>query len=476
MPPAAEPSHPADGSPVTQGPSGRSLLIAGRAAEAVAALRDELARRPDDPANLNDLGVALLALRQDAGAVVCFSRALLLRPDDVAMLGNLATVLRRMDRLPEAERVGRRALALEPAHLGSRNNLAATLHAQDRPHEALATLEAAMELDPDDPETNHNRAMILLLLGRLEEAWPHYDHRFLKWRDTAHYAWLAGADPWRGEPLEGRTILIEVEQGLGDVIHFARYAPLVAARGGRVVLRVWEPLERLMRSLPGVDEVVVATADVPVHDVHCPYLSLPRAFGTTLDTIPAAVPYLFAEAEAGERWAGRIGKEGADLNVGLVWAGSPQHSRDRQRSPPFDALSPLWAVDGVRWFSLQVGHRASDLRDAADEVRDRVVDLAPDLTDFAETAAAIAGLDLVISIDTAVAHLAGALARDIWVMLPSSPDWRWLREGNRSPWYPTMRLFRQTRDGDWGAVVASVAKALAERANGAPGARRAPRP
>ncbi len=456
-----DPAPYAAASPGPRPSRGLDLLQAGRAEEAVAAFGRELAGRPDDPSILNDLGVALMALRRDGEAVVGFARALLLRPDDAAAMGNLGTALRRLNRLPEAERVNRRALALQPAHLGAFNNLAATLHAQDRPHEALAVLDLAAALDPGDPETNHNRAMVLLLLGRLAEAWPPYDFRFGKWRGTGHYGRLSATAFWRGEPLGGRTILIDVEQGLGDAIQFARYAPLVAERGGRVVLRAWAPLARLMRSLPGVDEVVVATDEVPPHDVLCPYLSLPRAFDTTLDTVPATVPYLHAEPEARARWAERIGGGAGALKVGVVWAGSPRHARDRQRSLPFAALSRLLVVEGVRWFGLQVDRRAGDGPDAPP---DGMVDLAPGLTDFAETAAAIAALDLVVSVDTAVAHLAGALARDVWVMLPAAPDWRWLRAGDRSPWYPTMRLFRQDRDGDWTGVVDRVARALAERA------------
>jgi hypothetical protein len=244
-------------------------------------------------------------------------------------------------------------------------------------------------------------------------------------------------------------------------VQFMRYVPLVAARGAGVVLQVQRPLLRLAAATFAGIAQVIQDGDVPSpFDLHCPLLSLPLAFGTTIETVPAAVPYLALDPDAVARWRGRLAGA-AGTKVGLVWAGSAQHTNDRNRSVAFDRLAPLLAVPGLHWFSLQVGERRADLAQAASS---GIVDLADGLTDFAETAAAIAELDLVISVDSAVAHLAGALAKPVWVMLPHVPDWRWLVGRGDSPWYPTVRLFRQPGRGDWEAVVARLAEALARRA------------
>jgi hypothetical protein len=228
----------------------------------------------------------------------------------------------------------------------------------------------------------------------------------------------------------------------------------VARRGaGRVLLLVQAPLRRLLAGLPGVDRLLTPGETLPPFDLHCPLLSLPGAFRTALSTVPAEVPYLRPEPEAAARWRERLAPL-PGLRAGLVWAGNPGHSNDRNRSIPFDALSPLWRVPGVSWASLQVGARAGDPRQAGTGA---VHDLSPALGDFAETAAAIAALDLIVAADTAVAHLAGALGRPVWLMLPHVPDWRWLLRREDSPWYPTARLFRQERPGDWAGVVGRIA-------------------
>jgi hypothetical protein len=260
---------------------------------------------------------------------------------------------------------------------------------------------------------------------------------------------------WSGEDLAGRAIFLHAEQGYGNTIQGLRYVPLVAARGARVVLEVPPPLFRLARSVGGVAELVAAGQALPRFDFACPLLSLPRGFATTLETIPAEVPYLAPLPEATAPWRDRL--DGPGFKVGIAWAGSPLHRHDAQRSIDIETLAPLFQLDAVRWFSLQTGDRVGDL------VRlpgGRVTDLAPHLTDFAETAAAIAHLDLVITVDTAVAHVAGALARPAWVMLRFRPDWRWLIAREDSPWYPTLRLFRQRARGDWDEVVARVGAAL----------------
>jgi hypothetical protein len=262
---------------------------------------------------------------------------------------------------------------------------------------------------------------------------------------------------WDGSPPNGRTVLLRAEQGFGDTIQFARYASLVAQQGGRVVLDCPATLVRLLESVPGVAQVV-ATGTTPLSvDLHVPLLSLPHVFGTTLTTIPATIPYLRAPSDTAARWAARMGKAKA-LRIGIAWAGNPAQKYAAQKSVPAASLANLAMRDNIQLFSLQVGPAAADL--ATFPAGRLVNDLAPELSDFAETAAAIGQLDLVICADTVVAHLAGALGKPTWVMLQAVPDWRWLMGRDDSPYYPGMRLFRQTANGDWAGVVQRIEAAL----------------
>src|ERR1043166_9096789 len=302
--------------------------------------------------------------------------------------------------------------------------------------------------------------MLHLLRGNFSAGWEKYEAR---WNLGDLLPREFKQPQWRGEPLGGKTILLHAEQGFGDTIQFLCYLPLVAARGGKVILEIQKPLIPLVTPSAGV--TVIASGDpLPPFDLHCPLLSLPRAFATTLQNIPASVPYLAPAAERVAHWRARIG-DAPGLKVGIVWAGSPIHRNDRHRSIPVEKFKPLFELAGARFFSLQVGARAAD-RTAVEPVP--VTDLAGELTDFGETAAAVANLDLIISADTALVHLAGALNKPVWTLLPFAPDWRWLLARSDSPWYPSMRLFRQTRHGDWDGVVAAVRQALAERIAGAP--------
>ena len=453
-------------------PLGRVLGETGRYPEAATAFRHDLAARPDDPDTLNSLAVALAEApaaahdacgrllgwlgRLDEAAAAC-RRAIALRPDLAEAHGTLGNVLRLQGRHAEAETALRRALALRPADAGAYNNLALVLDEQDRPHEALAVLDLGDALRPGDADTRHHRAMLLLRQGRFAEGWPEYEWR-LRTRQAGGTGAPSAKSSWNGEPLRGRTILLTPEQGFGDTIQFSRYAPMVAAAGGRVLLGAPRPLVRLLRGLPGVAAVVAEGEAVPAHALECPLLSLPRAFGTTLETVPATVPYLAAPPEVQARWRERLPDCGG-FRVGLAWAGNPNQANDRRRSLPFEALAPLWAMEGVGWYSLQVGPRAADLAAAP---AGRIEDLAPELDDFAETAAAIARLDVVVTPDTAVAHLAGALGVPVLVMLSFAADWRWVRGQDRSPWYPGMRLVRQDVRRHWEPVVATIASMLAD--------------
>ena len=383
-------------------------------------------------------------------AVARYERALALAPDHPETLDNLGIVLVDLGRLEEAVAHHERALAVRPDSAEAHYNLGSALQRQGRYAEALACYGRALSLKPDHAGAHLNRSLALLITGQFEEGWTEYEWRFA----VARYDRNFDRPLWSGEALTGQTILIHAEQGFGDTLQFVRYIPLVAKRGGSVVLEVPRPLVRLVRSVEGASEVLAAGDPLPAFDYHCPLLSLPRVFKTDLATIPSAVPYLSVPAGASAAWAERI-VSASGLRVGVVWAGTAVGAIDLR------LLEPLWDLAGVSWFSLQAGDRSADI-----SLLDRmnIADLSSWLTDFAETAAAVCELDLVISVDTSVAHLAGALARPTWLLLPYRSEWRWLIEREDSPWYPTARLFRQRKDGDWPSVAREVAASLAQMA------------
>jgi len=350
------------------------------------------------------------------------------------------------------------AIALKPDFADAHYNLGVALHGQGRFDEALTSYDEAARLNPEFVDARWNRAFLWLTMGRFAEGWREHEWR---WR-RKHQPPRSFPQPlWKGEPIAGRSILLHNEQGIGDTLQFVRYAPLVAAHGARVLVQVQRPLARLVRgSLDGGIEVLAEGDLLPPFDLHAPLLSLPLAFATTLENVPARVPYLKTDAAAAARWRSRIGPA-PGLKIGLVWAGNAQHKNDRNRSIALERLLPLIDEIKARWFSLQVGERAGDLARIASG---KINNLADRFTDFGETAAAIDNLDLVISVDTAVAHLAGALGKPVWVLLPAVPDWRWLLGRADSPWYPTARLFRQPARGDWDSVMQALRTALRERA------------
>ena len=429
---------------------GLALEGAGRLSEAAAAARAAVELAPGLPEAHLNLGNALNGLERSDEAVAALERAVALRPGDGKAHSALGYALETLDRLPDAEAACRRATDLSPGLGEAWANLGRVLNEQGRTRAARAAYAAAARARPATPKDPWNLALALLLNGFLAEGFAEYEWRWLY--DGFPSPRRRFAQPvWTGEPLAGRTILLHAEQGLGDAIQFARYAPLVAKRGGRVVLEAHAPLRRLLLGLDGVTALATLGGPLPDFDVHCPLLSLPRLVGS----IPADVPYLAAGVDAAAGWRARLG---GGMKIGLVWAGNPGHANDRNRSLPLAALAPLLNTPGVRFFSLQKELRPGDRAILAEH---GVTDLAPDLGDFADTAAALEALDLLVTVDTSVAHLAGALGRPVWLLLPFLPDWRWMTGRTDSPWYPTMRLFRQGRRGDWPGVVERVAAALA---------------
>jgi tetratricopeptide (TPR) repeat protein len=437
---------------------GNALLAAGQAAEAADAYRRSLARRPDDAGTLSNLGNALRRAGDAAGAIAAYRRAVALDPGFAGGWYNLGQALRAQDAPEEAEAAQRRAVAIDPSLDRAWSALGNTLHDQGRLDEAVAAYDRSLALRPDAPGPNWNLALALLLKGEHERGWTQYEwrRRSLKtpFRDFPQPA-------WEGEPFPGRTLLVHAEQGIGDMLMIARYLPLVAARGGRVVLEAHGGLLRLFRDLPGVAELVPKDGPLPPFDLHVPAMSLPRLFRVGLDPSPVGVPYLPGEPALDEHWRRRLdGLPG--LKVGLVWAGNPEFTEDRRRSPRLEAFLPLLDVPGVSVVGLQMGDGRRDLEGRA--MPATFTDLAPEIGDFADTAAILRNLDLLVSSCTSPVHLAGALGRPVWVVLPRVPDWRWGMEGADSAWYPSARLFRQERRGDWAAPVAALGEALARRA------------
>jgi tetratricopeptide (TPR) repeat protein len=316
---------------------------------------------------------------------------------------------------------------------------------------ALESFEEARKLSAEPAEARFYIGLVHLTRGNFRLGWSEYEER----RRAPHSIRVRRkfAQPvWKGEPLEGSRILLYAEQGFGDTLHFVRYVPLVAARGGRVILEIPPRLHRLLVSFPGAEETICQSEKPPEFDWQCPLLSLPLAFATELNSIPAEIPYIYSDPVLAETWRQRMPKN--SLRVGLAWSGSPSHAHDAQRSIPLELLAPLTKVRGTTFYSLQIGPAAQQIRCLGPTVK--IVDIQYDQEDFADTAAIIANLDLVISVDTSVAHLAGAMGKAVWVLLDSASDWRWMPERDDSPWYPTARLFRQFARGNWLDVMARV--------------------
>jgi tetratricopeptide (TPR) repeat protein len=440
---------------------GIALGEQGRLSEAVACYRRVLELRPDLPEAHNNLGHALERQGRLDEAIACFRGALHRRPDFPKALYNLGNTLAAQRRLDEAVVCYRKALQLSPDYTEACNNLGNVLREQGRLDDAVTWLRRAVALQPDFADAHGNLALALLAQGDWAAGWKEYEWR---WQTPPMIGSRRGfAQPqWCGEPAAGLTLLVHAEQGLGDTLQFCRYASLAAARGLRVVVEAQKPLVRLLLSLDGVQAVVARGDGLPDFDLHCPMLSMPLALGTTPATIPPAPSYLRADAAEVASWRTRLAALGnRGPRIGLVWAGSPGLPSDRRRSIGPERLAPLLGVPGVHLFSLQktgpAAPEAFPLTDFMDEV-----------ADFAATAALVANLDLVVSVDTAVAHLAAAMGRPVWLLDRFDPDWRWLAGGRDSPWYPTLRLFRQPHPGDWDSVLAEVVRDLRKLAAAAP--------
>jgi len=422
----------------------------GRMDDALAVLRQVVSLAPDAEQGWTNLGLVLRLSDKPEEALEAYERALTLSPASIKTLNNMAVLHRWQGRLEEAKMICQGILSNHPDVIEVQNNLGDILQAQGCVEDARVAFEQVLRLDPSHPEGHHNLAVLLLLCGDFENGWREYE-----WR------WLAKEFPserrnftqplWTGEDLNGQTVLLYVEQGLGDALQFVRYAPLVKNKGGRVIVECPKTLARLFETVEGIDQVVTRGEGLPDFDLQCPFLSLPGLLSPTQESIPAEIPYFHLNDQLRQPWR-NILAECEGLKVGLVWAGSPHHTNDRERSIRLEALSPLFGVSGCCFINLQIGDSAQQMA----EVNLPIIDKTSEIDDYADTAALVSALDLVISVDTSVAHVAGALGKPVWVLLPHAPDWRWMLERDDSPWYPTMKLFRQPKRGAWDSVIFRV--------------------
>jgi len=444
---------------------GNMLKNIGCLGEASACYERVLRLKPDNCAVMNNLGVVRFLQNDLDGAETLQKAALAVRSDFPEALCNLGMVLRLKGDLDEAISCCQKALTLRRDYPEALNNLGNSLKDARRLGEAVVAYEHALRLKPGDAEFHLNLAMAMLGLGRFDEGWREYKWRW-KSRQLSHAFQAFQKPEWEGEPGRGRVLLVHAEQGFGDTLQFCRYAPMLRECGFHVIMRVQRPLVRLIQSLDGVERVVADGDSLPDFDLHCPMMSLPFALRTTVETIPAGIPYLSPDPADVNRWRDRMAAlPGGALRVGLVWAGSSRSrspdliATDRHRSLAPENFTPLLGVRKARFFSLQkVGARAPESF--------QVIDWMSHCNDFADTAALIMNLDLVIGVDTAVVHLAGALGKPFWLLNRFNSCWRWLTERDDSPWYPgTLRLFAQKKMGNWDEVMVRVRQALAEKAS-----------
>jgi tetratricopeptide (TPR) repeat protein len=433
---------------------GYGLLQQKKLNKAVASFRKALAIKPNYAEAHSNLGQALLELGKPDEAVSSYRSALAIKPDFVEVLSNLGLALQEQGQLDAAMSSYEEALSIKPDHAEAHNNLGLVFQELGKLDKAMGCYEAALAIFPDFTEARNNIGMLQLLMGDFQNGWENYAWRW-KSKDASLRPRPYQQPLWDGSSLAGRTIFIYPEQGLGDVIQFARYLPLVAAQGCRVHFEIQNPLYRLFEGNVLADSLLRANQTPPQFDCHAPLLNLPQLLQTTLQTIPQNDGFPEVTSELKNQWSKHF-NPGDGFRLGIVWAGNPDHKNDRNRSIKGEFFQSLTNIPGLSVYSLQVGREG----EAAHLFADKVTDLSPLFTDFADTAAAISHLDLILSADTSVAHLAGALGKPVWTLLPFMPDWRWLLDRDDTPWYPTMRLFRQKERGDWNDVLQRVGEAL----------------
>jgi Flp pilus assembly protein TadD len=442
---------------------GVALRFLKRQEEAKSAFQQAIRLKPDYAEAHNNSGAVLEDQGELDQAVPFLKEAIRLKPDYAEAFGNLGNICHKLGNLDWAKSLLQEAIRLKSDYAEAYMYLGAVFQLEGELDKALTAYRKSLSLKPTYDLAHFNLGVALLLLGHLEEGWTEYEWR----RKIQPLAYERFPVPlWDGSPLDGKTILLQAEQGLGDTLQFVRYAPLLKQRGGTVIVECPAELMNILRSCMGINDLIACGSSRPRADVHAPLLSLPGIMKTTLATVPAPIPYLSAEPARVEKWRHHIGDiaAGSSLKIGIVWQGNPRFAQpecrpaDRRRSIPLANFETLARVAGVRLFSLQKGYGTEQL--GQEKFGQEIVNLDEDIHDFMDTAAAMMNLDVIISADTAPAHLAGALGRPVWIVLPFAGCWRWLLGRDDSPWYPTMRLFRQKRRGDWGEVFDEMAEAL----------------
>jgi tetratricopeptide (TPR) repeat protein len=438
------------------------LAAEGTLDEGVAGVDQALRVGPDTAVGQVRAGMFFWDQGDVAGALRCFEEAVRMQPNYGEAHCNMGLALRRQGKLEEAMASYQQALRLLPEWADAHNGLGVVYYDLGEFPEALACYEQTLRLKPHHANARVNRSLIWLLQGELEKAWPEYEYRWKLGKAGGLPAGQTGMRPfkqplWGGSPLKGKTILLYAEQGLGDTIHFARYAPLLKQRGGKVIVECQKQLDLLLCRCPGIDKLVVQGSILPDFDVQAPLACLPGILHTNLETISANIPYLFADPERVEHWHRELSRI-PGFKIGISWQGNVHHPLDSVRSFPLSHFASLAEIPGVSLISLQKGNGHDQIKATAD--RFAVVDLGPNLDEkgaFHDTAAVMMNLDLVICCDTAIGHLAGALGVPTWLPVSLVPDWRWLLKGQESRWYPTIRLFRQKERGNWKAVFEEMA-------------------
>ncbi len=434
---------------------GNTLAALNRIAEARQSYQRAIELNPSLAIAHYGLGLLDYRNKNYDGAAQSFRIAVTCAPNWSEAHAQLGNALFQEDKTEEAIDCYRRALALNPNDVQTHSNMGLALYDLGLADEAIEHCRRAIALNPDFASAHNHLGLALLLKGDFATGLPHHE-----WRWRVSNLQMGGRrfeqPAWRGEPLNGGRILLHCEQGAGDTLQFMRYAPMVAAHGGRVVIEVPPELKRLAMSLKGVEQVIATGEALPAFDTHCPFLSLPLAFGTSMASIPGETPYLAAPAPLQDEWRARLAAD-PHPRVGLIWSGRPEQRCNRQRSTTLAALAPL-ADTGATFYALQKGPFAEQAKTPPPGMA--LHNLGETFTDFADTAAAMSALDLVISVCTSPAHLAGAIGRPVWLLLANGADWRWFQGRVDSLWYPTARLFRQSKRGDWAPVIERVAAEL----------------
>jgi len=436
---------------------GNTLQDLGRYSEAVLCYQQALRLDPDYVEAYSNLGSAYQQLGRHREALPCFEQALRRNPFHAESYNNLGNTFSKLGYTEDAVRAYRQAIECRRDYPDAHSNLGGALVELGDFEAAFEHLQEALRLEPANARAHWNRALLWLLLGDFARGWEEYEWR---WHQPEVSPQRFPQPLWDGSPLDGRTLLLHAEQGLGDSIQFSRFVPLLGDRGGPIVVKCQDCLLPLLKTMPGTARWLSAGDETPPFDVHLPLMSLPRLLGVTVDSIPPPPP-LQLEAARVEYWRRRMESAVTGesvLRVGICWSGSPQYKNNARRSVPLARLAPLGELSGLILFNLQRGPQAGELTQSP--FGRRILDFEAENQGLMDTAAVIANLDLVITVDTMIAHLAATLGKTVWTLLAFVPDWRWLLGRADTPWYPTMRLFRQSKPGDWEGVVQQVLESL----------------